>query len=42
VPSVAIGPVTTPEVAVTIPEVKLPLELPTVEVPPVPALPPLP
>jgi RNA polymerase sigma factor (sigma-70 family) len=42
VPSVAIGPVTTPEVAVTIPEVKLPLERPTVEVPPVPALPPLP
>jgi RNA polymerase sigma factor (sigma-70 family) len=46
VPSVLVGPVTTPEVAVTIPEVKLPLELPlelpAVDVPLVPALPPLP
>jgi RNA polymerase sigma factor (sigma-70 family) len=42
VPSVSVGPVTTPEVTVTIPEVKLPLELPTVELPPVLALPQLP
>ena len=42
VPSVSLGPVATPELTVTVPEVKLPLELPTLELRPVPDLPKLP
>ena len=42
VPSVSLDPITTPGLTVTVPEVTLPVELPEVQLPPVPDLPKLP